>query len=43
MTVAVLEWLQRIPEFRLDTSKPMQWSAGTVRGPRLMPLLLGPT
>ena len=42
MTVAVQEWLKRIPEFRLDRSKPMRWSAGTVRGPRTMPLLLGP-
>jgi cytochrome P450 len=41
MTVAIEEWLKRIPEFRLDPSRPVTWSEGTVRGPRLLPLLFG--
>ncbi|ABD08326.1 Cytochrome P450 [Rhodopseudomonas palustris HaA2] len=41
MTVAIEEWLKRIPEFRLDSSQNVRWSEGTVRGPRQLPLLLG--
>jgi cytochrome P450 len=41
MTVAVEEWLKRIPEFRLDSSLLVTWSEGTVRGPRSLPLLFG--
>lgn len=41
MTVALEEWLKRIPQFRLDPTKPVRWSEGTVRGPRQLPLLLG--
>ncbi|MET3841660.1 cytochrome P450 [Bradyrhizobium sp. OAE829] len=41
MRVAVEEWLRRIPEFRLDPSRPMTWSQGTVRGPRLLPIVFG--
>jgi len=41
MTVAVQELLKRIPEFKLDESRPTTWSAGTVRGPRLLPLNIG--
>jgi len=39
MRVAIETFLQRIPEFRLDTSRPTTWSEGTVRGPRSLPLL----
>jgi hypothetical protein len=39
--VAIEEWLKRIPEFRLDPSSPVKWSEGTVRGPRLLPILFG--
>jgi cytochrome P450 len=38
MTVAIEEWLRRIPEFRLDPGQPITWSEGTVRGPRSLPL-----
>jgi cytochrome P450 len=38
MRVAMEEWLKRIPDFRLDPSRPMTWSQGTVRGPRLLPI-----
>ncbi|MGA2124842.1 MAG: cytochrome P450 [Xanthobacteraceae bacterium] len=41
IAVALGEWLARIPEFSLDPSVPMKWSEGTVRGPRLLPILFG--
>jgi cytochrome P450 len=41
VTVAIEEWLKRIPEFRLDPSSPVKWSEGTVRGPRQLPILFG--
>jgi hypothetical protein len=39
MTVAIEEWLKRIPDFRLDPVGSVAWSEGTVRGPRRLPLL----
>jgi cytochrome P450 len=39
MTVALEEWLKRIPDFRLDPAGQVKWSEGTVRGPRQLPLL----
>ncbi len=41
ITVALQEWLAKIPEFRLDQSVAMAWSEGTVRGPRRLPILFG--
>lgn len=41
MRVAVEEWLKRLPDFRLDPTRPMTWSQGTVRGPRLLPIVFG--
>jgi cytochrome P450 len=41
MTVAIEEWLKRIPDFRLDPAGKVKWSEGTVRGPRALPLLFG--
>lgn len=41
MTVAVAEFLKRIPAFRLDLEKDVTWSEGTVRGPRRLPLIIG--
>ena len=41
MTVAIEEWLKRIPEFRMDPAGQVTWSEGTVRGPRQLPMLLG--
>ncbi len=38
MRVAIETWLERVPEFELDTSKPTTWSGGQVRGPRLLPI-----
>jgi cytochrome P450 len=39
MTVALEEWLKRIPDFRLDPAGKVSWSEGTVRGPRQLPML----
>jgi cytochrome P450 len=39
MTVALEEWLKRIPNFRLDPVGKVTWSEGTVRGPRQLPIL----
>jgi cytochrome P450 len=41
MTVALEEWLKRIPDFRLDPAGQVTWSEGTVRGPRQLPMLFG--
>ena len=41
MRVAIEEWLGRIPAFQLDPARPMTWSQGTVRGPRLLPIVFG--
>jgi cytochrome P450 len=41
MTVAIEEWLKRIPDFRLDPAMPVTWSEGTVRGPRQLPVIFG--
>jgi cytochrome P450 len=41
MTVAIEEWLKRIPDFRLDPAGQVTWSEGTVRGPRQLPVLFG--
>ena len=41
MTVAIGEWLKRIPDFRLDPAGQVTWSEGTVRGPRQLPMLFG--
>jgi len=41
ITVALEEWLKRIPEFRLADSAPVAWSSGPVRGPRTLPFVLG--
>jgi cytochrome P450 len=41
MTVAIEEWLKRIPDFILDPAGRVTWSEGTVRGPRQLPILFG--
>ena len=43
MTVAIEEWLKRLPDFRLDPAGKVTWSEGTVRGPRQLPMLFGKT
>ena len=39
--VALEEWLKRFPEFTLDASQPVHWSAGPVRGPRKLAVRIG--
>ena len=41
MRIALTEWLRRIPDFALDRARPMTWSEGAVRGPRLLPIVIG--
>jgi cytochrome P450 len=38
LTVAVEEFLKRVPEFHLADPKAVRWSEGAVRGPRVLPL-----
>jgi len=39
ITVALQEWLKRIPEFSLAPDAEVTWSEGTVRGPRKLPIV----
>jgi len=39
LTVALEEWLRRIPEFTLAPGAVVTWAAGAVRGPRQLPLV----
>jgi cytochrome P450 len=41
LRVALEVWLERIPRFSLADPQAVTWSAGQVRGPRALPLLLG--
>jgi len=36
--VAIEEWLAAFPSFRLTDPEAVRWSAGQVRGPRVLPL-----
>jgi hypothetical protein len=38
LTVAIEEWLRRIPEFELEEGAELDWSRGLVRGPRSVPV-----
>jgi cytochrome P450 len=38
LTVAVDEWMQRIPDFELADETGVRWSTGQVRGPRELPV-----
>ncbi len=40
ITVALEEWLRAVPDFELQPGAGVTWSAGTVRGPRSLPLTL---
>jgi hypothetical protein len=42
MRVALEEWLGKFPDFGLTLGAVVKWSAGTVRGPRQLPITLGP-
>jgi cytochrome P450 len=41
LTVAVREWLRRVPEFDLADPEAVRWSTGQVRGPRTLPVRIG--
>jgi len=38
LTVALEEWLAKVPEFELADPEAVLWSTGQVRGPRKLPL-----
>lgn len=38
LTVAIDEWMRRIPDFELADPDAVQWSAGQIRGPRQLPV-----
>lgn len=42
MQVALSEWMARFPEFSLADPDAVSWSVGQIRGPRRLPLRLGP-
>lgn len=39
LTVALEEWLARIPSFRLEDGGDVTWAGGQVRGPRQLPVV----
>jgi len=39
LRVALEEWLERIPEFRLVEGAELTWAGGQVRGPRVLPVV----
>ena len=41
LTVALEEWLRRMPEFRLADGAEVTWAGGQVRGPRSIPVVFG--
>ncbi len=40
LKVAIQEWIARIPEFELPETDGTRWSAGQIRGPRELPLII---
>lgn len=40
MTVAIGEWMRRVPDFELSDPAAVRWSTGQVRGPRTIPVRL---
>jgi hypothetical protein len=42
LRVALEVWLERIPRFSLADPSAVTWSAGQIRGPRTLPLRVGP-
>jgi cytochrome P450 len=41
LTVAIEEWLKRVPVFNLVPGARVTWSSGSVRGPRTVPVAIG--
>ena len=42
LTVALEEWLAHYPDFAVSDPDAVRWSAGQVRGPRTIPIHIGP-
>ena len=42
LRVALEEWLAAFPEFELADPGAVRWSGGQVRGPRELPIRIGP-
>ncbi len=40
LTIALQEWMKRIPDFELEDPDAVRWSTGQVRGPRALPVTL---
>jgi hypothetical protein len=40
LTIAVEEWLRRVPSFELADPDGVRWATGQVRGPRTLPVRL---
>ncbi len=40
LRIGIEEWLKRIPEFSLSDPDTTRWSAGQIRGPRELPLMI---
>ena len=38
LTVALEEWMRRVPHFELSDSSRVEWSTGQIRGPRRLPV-----
>jgi cytochrome P450 len=41
LQIALEVWMERVPNFTLEDASAVTWSAGQVRGPRTLPLLIG--
>jgi cytochrome P450 len=41
--IALEEWLAKFPDFTLAPGAVVEWSSGTIRGPRQIPLVIGPS
>jgi cytochrome P450 len=41
ITIALEEWLAKIPEFKLAPNAKVTWSQGLLRGPRQLPFVIG--
>ena len=42
LTIALQEWLRAFPDYRLDPNRETTWSPGQIRGPRKLPVVIGP-
>jgi len=40
LTVALRVWLETIPNFEIDPTRPVTWAEGAIRGPRSVPITI---